>query len=238
MAFQEPRKWSEWLATAEWWYNSSYHTAIKTSPFQALYEYSPPQIQEICILDSVSPDTQATLQDTTSMIQALQHNLMYAQKKMKKYADANRTARSFDLGDMVYLKMQPHREAALGLGTALKLTSKYYGPFRIIQKVGQLAYKLQLPAGTKLHDVFHVNQLKKHLGPRAVPNARLPLLTADGKVKFNPVAILQRRQIPRQAGEYAVAIPQLLIHWEGMTPEEATWEDAYYVQSTFPNFQP
>jgi hypothetical protein len=44
MAFQEPKKWSTWLTTAEWWYNSSYHTAIKTSPFEASYEYKPPQL--------------------------------------------------------------------------------------------------------------------------------------------------------------------------------------------------
>jgi hypothetical protein len=50
--------------------------------------------------------------------------------------------------------------------------------------------------------------------------------------------LLQRRQIPRSAGEYDVAIPQWLIHWEGMEPEDATWEDADYIQATFPNFQP
>jgi hypothetical protein len=154
MAFQAPRKWTEWLATAEWWYNSSYHTAIKTSPFEALYEYSPPQIQEICIPEAASPETQDTLQDKATMLQTLQQNLICAQKKMKKHADNNRTARSFHLGDMVYLKMQPHRETALGMGSALKLTSKFYGPFRVIQKVGQQAYKLQLPAGTNSMTCF------------------------------------------------------------------------------------
>jgi hypothetical protein len=139
---------------------------------------------------------------------------------------------------MVYLKMQPHREHALGSGNPLKLASKWYGPFRILQLVGKRAYKLQLPPGTLLHDVFHVNQLKKHLGPKAVPNASLPLVTSDGKVKSNPLHILQRRQIPRNAGEYDVAIPQWLIHWEGMTPEEATWEDADFIQRTFPTFKP
>jgi hypothetical protein len=59
----------------------------------------------------------------------LQQNLIYAQQKMKKYADLHRTPRSFVEGDLVYLKMQPHREKALGLGNALKLSLKYYGPF-------------------------------------------------------------------------------------------------------------
>jgi hypothetical protein len=87
---------------------------------------------------------------------------------MKKHADKNKIEKSFLVGDMVYLKMQPHREKALGLCNALKLTSKCYGPFRITKTVGNRAYKLQLPPGTLLHNVFHVNQLNKHLGANAV----------------------------------------------------------------------
>ena len=157
---------------------------------------------------------------------------------MKKYADQKRTDRQFNVGDMVYLKMQPYRETTLGLRNALKLSSKYYGPFRVLQHVGNVSYNLQLPPGTLLHDIFHVNQLKKHLGLAAVPNPRLPLLTEDGKIKIAPVAILQYRQIPRSAGDYNVPVPQWLVHWENLTPEEATWEDASFIQSTFPKFQP
>jgi hypothetical protein len=134
--------------------------------------------------------------------------------------------------------MQPFRERALGLGNALKLSSKFYGPFRVLQRVGSVSYKLQLPHGTQLHDVFHVNQLKKHLGAKAVPNPTLPALTVDGKIKFQPQAILQIRQVPRRSGSYDVAVPQWLIHWEGMTADEATWEDAYEIQSIFPEIHP
>jgi hypothetical protein len=102
--------------------------------------------------------------------------------------------------------------------------------------VGNVAYKIQLPAGVKLHNVSHVNQLKKHLGPRAVPNAQLPLLTKDGKIKSKPLSILQIRQVHRRAGEYDVAIPEWLVHWEGRTEQEATWEDAHYMMAMFPGF--
>ena len=101
-----------------------------------------------------------------------------------------------------------------------------------------MAYQLQLPEGTQLHNVFHVNQLKKHLGKSAVPNARLPILTADGKVKTAPLAILQRHQIPRSTGDFDVAVRQWLMRWENMSPEEATWEDAAYIQATFKEFKP
>ncbi|KAK1649380.1 hypothetical protein QYE76_067185 [Lolium multiflorum] len=203
MTFLAPTKWSDWLPLAEWWYNSSYHTSIKTLPFQALYEYPPPQIQEIVIPEDGSPETQANLREKDHMLKMLQQNLEYAQAKMKKFADTN--SRNF---------------------------------VEVLKKVGTLAYKLQLPPGTLLHDVFHVNQLKKHLGPKAVPNAKLPMLTPQGKLKVKPQAILETRQIPRRAGDYDVAVPQWLVHWENMTADEATWEDAHYMMATFPGFVP
>jgi transposase InsO family protein len=49
MVFQEPKKWASWLPLAEWWYNTSYHTTLKVSPFQALYGYSPPMLSELSI---------------------------------------------------------------------------------------------------------------------------------------------------------------------------------------------
>lgn len=238
MAFSEPTKWCNWLAAAEWWYNSSYHTAIKMSPFEALYEYPPPSLTSIAVPCNVSENTQVTLAAKDHMLKQLQHNLTQAQQKMKKYADLKRTERTFEEGDMVYLKMQPYRETALGMRNSLKLTSKWYGPFKVLQKVGRVAYKLQLPQGTLLHNVFHVNQLKRHLGPNAVPNHTLPLVTATGKVKIAPLAVLEHRQIPRSAGEYDVAVPQWLVHWQSMSPDEATWEDAAFIQATFPSFKP
>jgi hypothetical protein len=105
---------------------------------------------------------------------------------MKKYADANRTERSFQVGDFVYLKMQPLRETALGRQNAPKLSSKWYGPFKVLKTVGKSSYQLLLPDSAKIHDVFHVNQLKKHIGSHAISNDKLPLVTEDGKVKLAP----------------------------------------------------
>jgi hypothetical protein len=76
-----------------------------------------------------------------------------------------------------------------------------------MQRIGQVAYKFQLPSNAKIHDVFHVNQLKKHLGKQAIPNPKLPLVTSNGKVKMAPLVILQRRLVPCNAGEYDIAVP-------------------------------
>jgi hypothetical protein len=63
-------------------------------------------------------------------------------------------------------------------------------------------------------------------------------VTAEGKIKTNPIAILDRRQVPRSAGEYDIAIPQWLIQWDNLPVEQASWEDAAFIQSAFPSFKP
>jgi len=80
--------------------------------------------------------------------------------------------------------MKSYRETALGMHNPVKPSPKWYGQFKILQKVGQVSYKLQLPEHCKLHDTFHVSQLKKHTGPNVVANPTLPLVTPDAKEKL------------------------------------------------------
>jgi hypothetical protein len=135
MIFHEPKKWISWLPLAKYWYNTSYHTSLKSTPFEALYGYVPPLISEIMVPspDSLAMDFITHKQD---MITRLKENLAQAQARAKKYADINRTERSFSVGDMVYLKLQPIRHTAFGLHQNLKLSSKFRGPFRILAKIG------------------------------------------------------------------------------------------------------
>jgi hypothetical protein len=169
MCFATPKKWHSWLSLAEWWYNSSYHTSLNMTPFQALYGFPPPMVAEVVLPDCADDKAKEILQNRQLAQQVIKDNLNKAQSRIKAQADKHRSERVLEVGDMVYLKIQPYRHTSLSLHRSLKLHSKFYGPFRVLEKIGKVAYKLLLPNGCLLHPVFHVSQLKKHLGPLVIP---------------------------------------------------------------------
>jgi len=70
---------------------------------------------------------------------------------MKKFADKTRKPSNIQVGDMVYLKICPHRQHSMPTKLHPKLSSRYYGPFLVEAKVGVVAFKLQLPESTLMH---------------------------------------------------------------------------------------
>lgn len=134
---------------------------------------------------------------------------------------------------MVYLKIQPYRHTSLSVHRSLKLHSKFYGPFHVMEKIGAITYKLLLPEGCQLHPVFHVSQLKRHLGPIVVPSKELPLVDEKGNIKVAP-AVLEHRLIPINNEP----VVQWLIRWTKLPSEQATWEDANFICKIFPSFHP
>jgi hypothetical protein len=98
--------------------------------------------------------------------------------------------------------------------------------------VGNVAYRLQLPSHVSIHPVFHVSQLKKHLGPTAIPHPDLPSVDANGNIKTDPLAVLQTCQVPRNN----LPVVQWLVQWANLSPDDATWEDATFMKATFPSF--
>jgi hypothetical protein len=126
-------------------------------------------VGEVISVDCPDLPAQEQLRNRQIAQQVIKDTLQKAQARIKNQADKHRTEREFEIGNMVYLKLQPYRNTSLSAHRSLKLHSKFYGPFRVLDRIGKTAYKLLLPEGCQLHNVFHVSQLKKHLGPKAVP---------------------------------------------------------------------
>lgn len=76
---------------------------------------------------------------------------------MKHYVDKQRIERVLQVGDLVYFKVYPYKQTSLAMRSNIKLTTKFYGPYTVIEKVGPVAYRLQLPLGTLIHLVFHIS---------------------------------------------------------------------------------
>lgn len=153
---------------------------------------------------------------------------------MKYYADKGRSERSFEVGDWVYLRLQPYRQTTLALQRNMKLSPRFYGPFQVLQRVGTVAYKLQLPTAAKIHPVFHVSLLKKKLGAHVVAQPSLPPVGPEGTFQLEPMTVLDRRMVKR--GNKAVV--QWLVQWLNSFPEDATWVDYSDMQTKYPHFQP
>ena len=88
--------------------------------------------------------------------------------------------RQFEAEDLVYLRLQPYRQSSLKQKGAEKLKPRFYGPYKVIGKIGQVAYELELPQGSKIHNVFHVSCLKKALGQQVTVTDELPPTDDEG----------------------------------------------------------
>jgi hypothetical protein len=182
-AGETPKAWSHWLAMAEYWYNTNYHASSKLTPFETLYGILPPKLIEYIPGTSRNQAVDDTLRSREQTLSLLRHNLLAAQERQKSQYDRRHTERSFVPGDLVYLRLQPYRQKTLAIRKYLKLSPRFYGPFLVTKKIGEVAYRLDLPSESKIHPVFHVSCLKKKLGQRSILLRTLP--PVDNGVQSN-----------------------------------------------------
>lgn len=231
-AGQVPHKWSKLLAWAEFWYNSAYQCSIGMTPFKAVYGREPPILLKYDTATADPPSLQALLTERDTTLQLLKSNLHRAQQVMKKYADTKRKFAEFKVGDMVLVKLQPYRQHSLSLHQNQKLGLRYFGPFPVIQRIGDVAYKLLLPPSAKIHPVFHIVNLKLCKGDHQEQYLPTPFLTTDTGPVLHPEEVLDTRILLQHDKE----VPQVLIKWSSFPISEATWENWIEFSKTYPNF--
>jgi hypothetical protein len=111
-----------------------------------------------------------------------------------------------------------------------KLSHKFFGPYKILERIGIDAYQLQLPADSQIHPVFHVSQLKEFKLDFTPVFSKLPVSTDFSVINLLPELILKRRLVKKGNA----AMPKVRVKWQGLPEEAFTWDDWYVLLHQFP----
>nr|GEX75470.1 putative reverse transcriptase domain-containing protein [Tanacetum cinerariifolium] len=226
------KSWDRHLPLVEFSYNNSYHTSIKDAPFEALYgrKFRSP----VCWAEV--GDAQLTgleiIHETIEKIIQIKHMIQAARDRQKSYADLKRKPMDFQVGDTVMLKVSPWNRVVC-FGKRRKLNPRYIGPFKVLSKVRDVAYRLELPQQlSRFHNTFHASNLKKCLSDELLV---IPLdeLHVDDKLHFvkEPVEIMDHeiKQLKR------IRIPIIKVRWNSKRGPEFTWEREDQSKQKYPH---
>ena len=149
------------------------------------------------------------------VLDSVRQHLLRMQQRMKVQADKHRRERTFTVGDEVFLRLQPYIQSSVVRRANHKLAFKFFSPFRVVARVGEVAYKLALPDASRVHPVFHVSQLRPCIGPRPPVVTKLPEPNEVFQVPTSPS--------PSSPPEGARTVAQVLVQWSGAAERDATW---------------
>jgi hypothetical protein len=231
-ASDHPKTWSTWVAWAEFWYNTTFHVSTGTTPFEIVYGRKPPPLLRFLSNETKVDAVALELADRDEALKQLKEHLLRAQEQMARYANQKRKDLCFEVGEWVFLKLRPHRQQSVSRRMNQKLAARFFGPFQIIARVGAVAYKLQLPLGSKIHPVFHTSLLKRAVGNYHVQGELPKDLEISEENEVYPEKVLGSRSIMQGN----TRVHQSLIQWKNKTADDVTWEDTEFIRGQFPEF--
>ncbi|WVZ50617.1 hypothetical protein U9M48_001856, partial [Paspalum notatum var. saurae] len=223
-------KWDECLPLAEFAYNNSYQKSLEMAPFEALYGrrcVTPPNRSNLGERVTFGPDlvTQAEEQ-----VRFIRENLKRARSRQKSYSDRRRRPLVFKEGDHVYLRVSPMK-GVHRFGVKGKLAPRYVGPFKISEKCGPVAYRLELPPRlAAVHDIFHV---ARECREEEIDTSQVQI-EPDLTYEAGPVKVPDQKQRSTRRS----TVTMYKVQWSEHTEEEATWETEEYLRTKYPGFLP
>ena len=147
-------------------------------------------------------------------------------------ANTHRPELEFAVGDLVLLWLQLYNQSTIAARCNHNLSKWFHGPFPVVALIGQVAYQLGLPKGSRIHLVFHISVLKPFHGSHSPPHQPLPSLTIDNHPVDLLLAICDSRSIIRNGN----TMRQILAQWTGCQLEVASWEDFTEFCKLYPSY--
>ena len=186
--------WEEHLPLVEFVYNSNYQASIQMAPYEALYGRpcrSPLCWTEVGESSITGPDQ---IRATSEKVSLIRQRLLTAQSRQNSYVDVRHRSLEFEVKNHVFLKVMPKRGVAR-FGKRGKISPRFIGPFKILEMVGTVAYRLVLsPSMSGVHEVFHVSMLWKYTpDPAHVVDWGQIEVDTDGTFEEGLVCILYNR---------------------------------------------
>jgi hypothetical protein len=167
----------------------------------------------------------------TEQVKLIRDRMKAAQDRQKSYADLKRRPEEFAVGERVLLKVSPTK-GVVRFGARGKLSPRYIGPYEIVERIGTLAYRLALPNSLeKVHDVFHVSQLKRYI-PATTHVLDPEPLELDSTLTYEekPVRIL----VTKVRSTRRKDITMVKVLWSNHEREAATWETESSMREKYP----
>ena len=213
--------------------NSAKHVTTGFSPFMLMYGFQPRSPVSVGLANEKIQQVKDFLQDHMDMLRVARQNVRQAQDRYKKYADVHRRPVTFEEGQLVFLRV-PENSQSLKTGSVPKLSPRFCGPFKILKKVGPVAYKLELPATSKVHPVFHVSRLRRRLynEDNVVDHGVLVEYTEPPVQPHEPEKILDYHDLRTRNHVRR----QVLVKWKDRPNEGSTWENISTLKKRFPTF--
>ncbi|GJR08089.1 putative reverse transcriptase domain-containing protein [Tanacetum coccineum] len=227
--------WDDYICLVEFAYNNSWHASIKCAPFEMLYGR---KCRAPICWDQVGErilEGPEMIEVTNEKVAVAREKLKEAQTRQKSYADRHRRALEFQPGEHVFLKVSPTR-GVRRFGIKGKLSPRFIGPFEILDRVGEVSYRLALPPQlSHVHNVFHVSLLRGYkYHPLHVVSYPFDQIREDLSYTEEPESILDRQdRVMRNK-----TIPFVKILWRNHPEREATWETEESIRTSYPHFLP
>jgi hypothetical protein len=215
--------WDEQLALAQFSFNNSVSASTKFTPFQIVYGYNPDTPMTVFERPVGENETEVEsveryIDRCKDVVRCASENIKKSQEQQAKYYNQKHRDDQFKQGDLVLLSTE--NLSFKSTTSVKKFRERFLGPFKVVKKVTDVTYRLELPVEWSIHDTFHVSKLRRYISndDELFPGRALKPMPdiVDGKEEYEVEAILADKRVGNTT--------KYLVKWKGYGSDECTWE--------------